>query len=170
MLVNARIRARLDQDSSFRGRWLRRGLYRSRRARHLRTHLWGRGKEKQPVTSLILPAMKLTTSNADRYFRQISGISVDLPFCASPPTQCSEYPSGYWATIVIVSSVPEFSLMTMSFVLIGGYALLTLCTLWLCSASGVLAQSTPAPANTSPPNVAAYLRLRGQSTPTKAPG
>jgi len=33
----------------------------------------------------------------------------------------------------------------------GGYALLTLWALWLCSGSGALAQSTAAPANTSAP-------------------
>lgn len=43
----------------------------------------------------------------------------------------------------------------------GGYALLTLWALWLCSGSGALAQSTAAPANTSTPFSTRVTHLLG---------
>lgn len=43
----------------------------------------------------------------------------------------------------------------------GGYALLTLWALWLCSGSGALAQSTAAPANTSAPFSTRVTHLLG---------
>ena len=43
----------------------------------------------------------------------------------------------------------------------GGYALLTLWALWLCSGSGALAQSTAAPVNTSAPFSIRAIHLLG---------
>ena len=54
-----------------------------------------------------------------------------------------------------------FALRNHNSAYFGGYALLTLWVLWLCSGSGALAQSTAAPANTSTPFSTRVTHLLG---------